>query len=67
MRKRNKAITIRFTEEELVRLKEKVIKSGQSLQQYILNAALSENNVCNDADTIQLFKQNEDKWLYEIY
>lgn len=50
MRKRNKAITIRFTEEELVRLKEKVIKSGQSLQQYILNAALSEKNVCNDAD-----------------
>ena len=31
MRKRNKAITIRLTEEELVRLKEKVIKSGQSL------------------------------------
>lgn len=31
MRKRNKVITIRLTEEELVRLNEKVIKSGQSL------------------------------------
>ena len=40
MRKRNKAITIRLTEEELKLLRSRIKESGLSLQQYILNAAL---------------------------
>lgn len=40
MRKRNKAITIRLTEEELKLLRGRIKESGLSLQQYILNTAL---------------------------
>ena len=51
MRKRNKAITIRLTEEELKLLRSRIKESGLSLQQYILNAALYGSIIKDGAGT----------------
>lgn len=40
MRKRNKAITIRLSEEEYLELTKLVKQSGQTLQKYIIDASL---------------------------
>ena len=40
MRKRNRAITIRLSEDEFERLQDKVKQSGQTLQKYVLEATL---------------------------
>ena len=41
MRKRNKAITIRMTEQEYAALQKRVAESGRTQQSYIINAALT--------------------------
>ena len=41
MRKRNKAITVRMTEQEYAALQKRVAESGRTQQSYIINAALT--------------------------
>ena len=41
MRKRNKAITVRMTEQEYAALQKRVAESGRTQQSYIVNAALT--------------------------
>ena len=41
MRKRNKAVTIRMTEEEFTALQRRIKESGRTQQSYIINAALT--------------------------
>ena len=54
MRKRNKAITIRLSEEEYLELIKLVKQSGQTLQKYIIDASLK--GQITSADEVMEFK-----------
>ncbi len=41
MRKRNKAVYVRFSDDEYEQLQDKISETGQTLQSFIINAALN--------------------------
>lgn len=63
MRKRNKSITIRLSEEEFAQLENRVKKSGQSQQSFILDACLKGQITSVDEVTEM---RNKNKLLADI-
>lgn len=63
MRKRNKAITIRLSEEEFAQLENKVKQSGQTQQNFIIDACL--NGEITSADVITEMR-NKNKLIADI-
>ena len=63
MRKRNKAITIRLSEEEFVQLENRVQESGQTQQHFIIDACLK--GQITSADEITEMR-NKNKLLADI-
>lgn len=63
MRKRNRAITIRLTEEEYSQLQNNVTESGQTLQKYVIDAVLS--GKITSADEVTEMR-NKNKLLADI-
>lgn len=63
MRKRNKAITIRLSEEEFAQLENKVKQSGQTQQNFIIDACLK--GQITSADEITEMR-NKNKLLADI-
>ena len=55
MRKRNKAITVRMTEQEYAALQKRVAESGRTQQSYIINSAL--NARITSAEEIAVLKE----------
>lgn len=51
MRKRNRTVSIRMTDEEYTQLLAKVKASGQTMQAYITGSSLTGSNVVNITST----------------
>lgn len=63
MRKRNKSVCIRYSDEEYEQLQEKVKQSGQTLQSYVINSSLGAT--ISPKEEIELLKE-KNKLLADI-
>lgn len=58
MRRRNKSINIRFSEEEYTELKKLVLQSGQTLQKYIIDAVLK-GRITSAEEVAEMINRNK--------